>query len=186
MSKQVVEKTIWVYGVDNARLERINLAEKFLANAAPAHYRKYRAEIDVIRYQPGGCGDGVACTGGRLGRTAVLAVDPMRTSIIEIALSLWHEAAHHQTDWYGRHYTLQHTCSDCSDPAERKRDPIYVEEDRLRDTLVAFLYPKPAEPSVFEQVLKGLAIGAGVVVVGVGLGALAGAVAEALAPSSRA
>ena len=186
MSKQVVEKTIWVYGVDEARLERINLAEKLLANAAPSHYVKYRAEVDVIRYSPGGCGDGVACTGGRFGRTAVLAVDPMRTSIIEIALSLWHEAAHHQTDWHGQHYIFEHTCNDCTDPEERKKDPIYVEEERLRDILVAFLYPKPAEPSVLEQVLKGLAIGAGVVVVGVGLGALAGVVAEAIAPSGRA
>jgi hypothetical protein len=115
---------------------KLNQAMELLAEIAPNHFDRVFGELRTIEYDPRGCGYGeLACTGGRLGRRAVLTLTPARADIVELAVTLSHEARHHYTDRFGRHYLVRHSCRDCSNPWERALDPIYQEDERLREEL---------------------------------------------------
>lgn len=160
--------SIPVWNVTQRGLQRVREAVNLLRAVAPAHYAHLFREIDKITYAPGACDGGVACTAGRYGRTAVLARDPESDDVVELAISLSHEARHHRTDAYGQHWIIPHTCTDCRDPEERALDPIYIEDERLRRATHAYFAPVPTE-NTGSSFIKGL-----LTVAGVGLLTLAG------------
>lgn len=107
-------------------------------------------ELRRVVYHPFICGpNAVACTWIDHHRTAVLAYDPAHGDVVRIAVSLHHEARHHETDVFGADTRVDHTCSDpwCSIPNERNVDPIYDEDERLQRRLEHALgrdQPSPA------------------------------------------
>jgi len=113
----------------------IHRALGLLNEVRPDHYRRVFRELRGIAFIRGGCDGGLACTGADYGRTAVLASDPAGTDIIQLAVRLSHEARHHLTDRWGRHFIIEHSCRDCSNPWERALDPIYHEDGRLEEAL---------------------------------------------------
>jgi hypothetical protein len=126
----------------------------------PANYLHVLREIETVVLAPGWCGpDAIACTGSHHGRRAVLQIDPLAMDLIELAVTLDHEARHHFTDDSGRHYVIEHVCTDCSDPRQRAEDPIYVEDERVRRVIWAALRPVPASDPIGDFA-KGAAVAA--------------------------
>lgn len=145
------------------RLLRLNLlpgdalavhrAMDLLQRYATAHHEHVMREIREVTWSPSGvaCPSGsLACTGGRHDRTIVMIQQPSKTDLVELAVTLSHEARHHYTDPWGRHFIIEHACVDCSNPYERACDDIYVIDDLLRYQLRSQLTPIP----VFRRCLK--------------------------------
>ena len=87
------------------------------------------------------CDGGVACTGGRFQRWAILAKDPVKDTIIEIALSLYHESLHHGRDRWGEPVLIQHFYAGAPPDSDLwhalyESDPIVQAEQELRAQLV--------------------------------------------------
>lgn len=111
-------------------------AFRLLQKYAPEEWLHLAHEIDLIAV--GNCGPGtLACTGADLGRMILLSVPPADRDLVDLAVTLSHEARHHATDIYtGEHCIIQHTCVDCSDPFERALDPIYARDEQVRRKLL--------------------------------------------------
>lgn len=80
--------------------EVIHAALELLATGAPIEYARFVREIRTVAYRPGTCGGpeaALACTGGDLGRTVVLEWEPESGSAQALAVTLAHEAHHHET-----------------------------------------------------------------------------------------
>src|SRR5687767_4752004 len=107
----------------------VRRAMRLLLDYAPEHLEHVLREIREVSFSWSGepCPVGaVACTGGVHGRRVVLMDRPSQIDPIDLAVLLSHEARHHYTDVWGRHFIIAHTCTDCSNPYERAADPIYV------------------------------------------------------------
>jgi hypothetical protein len=98
--------------------------------------------------------------GSGTGLAIVLAADPADMDVIELAVTLAHEARHHHVDAYGRRWTIDHRCADCSDLWQRALDPIYQADEPLRARLLAALQPRPTLGDVVGGIAAGVAVGA--------------------------
>jgi hypothetical protein len=137
-------RTILLRNLSPAGVFQVGQALDLLWWAAPDHHFHIHSEIAVISYGPDACGqNAIACTNGPYGRQIVLTTPPEQTAVVELAIILSHEARHHFTDRYGHHHSVPHRCVDCGAPAERAMDPIYVDDEHLRQRLLQALQPPP-------------------------------------------
>jgi len=113
-----------------------------LQHSLPDEHDHALRALDVITHRAFECGPGaIACTAGPVGSACVFRQHPLSMPLVEVALTISHEARHHGFDHYGRRFTIQHVCRDCSDPRERARDPIYRRDDVVRARLRAAMPP---------------------------------------------
>lgn len=100
-----------------------------LRSASPNDFAHACSALTIVL--PGECGAGaLACTAGSLGRAAHLAMDLRTATLEDIAVTISHEARHHQlTDWGWQ--VVPHTCTDCTDLGQRVNDAIYAYDDVL-------------------------------------------------------
>lgn len=116
-------------------VKRVRTAFALLERAMPRE-AEHAANVffDYVR-APEVCGpEAIACTAGRLGRRLSFAISPLKRDIVDLAVTISHEARH----WaFGMHdyYVVPHTCRDCSNPTERARDPIYRRDDVVRQAV---------------------------------------------------
>ena len=166
-----------MYPVEVAAVER---ALELLRWAVPDEYFHLMREIRSIGVEENACGTGaIACTAGDLDRHVTLAVPPCEMDVVELAVTLSHEARHHLTDQTG-HHIIDHTCIDCTDPWERERDAIYIHEEWVRAQLMAaltrprYVYSLPARQLARpKQPVRDAAILAGVALLGVAIAGMA-------------
>lgn len=127
---------------------QIERALEVLRCHAPAHHAHVLGVIEGVKYLGGdGCGtNAIACTAGPHGRWIVLTSPPESSALVELAITLSHEARHYAFDIYGRLVEVAHTCRDCWAHHERSRDPIYQEDERLRSHLTWALTPQQPIP----------------------------------------
>ncbi len=121
----------------------VRRAMRLLDDYARDDYEHILREIEEVTWSQSGlaCPPGsLACTGGVHGRRAVLTSLPSQINPVELAVVLSHEARHHYTDPWGRHFLIAHVCSDCGNLHERAWDPIYAHDDVLRHHLYAQLW----------------------------------------------
>lgn len=123
---------------------QIEQALEVLRWHAPGHHTHFFQVIEGVKYLGGdGCGsNAIACTAGPHGRWVVLTSPPENATLIDLAVTLSHEARHFAFDGYGGLTVVAHTCRNCSHPAERAHDAIYQEDERLRTHLAWTLAPQ--------------------------------------------
>ena len=137
--------TLSYWNLSPVGMSQIEQALALLQWAAPEHYGHILREIQGVKYLGGdGCGvNAIACTSGPHGRWIVLTSPPEWSPLVEVAVTLSHEARHHFTDPWGQHQNIPHRCTDCSSPNQRAIDPIYQADELLRQQLLTALSPPP-------------------------------------------
>lgn len=138
------------WNLSDAGARHVEQALELLRWAAPDHHGHILRHIQGVRYLWGqGCGENaIACTAGPHGRWIVLTSPPEITPLVELAVTLSHEARHHAQDQFGRFVVVEHRCVNCSSPSEQARDPIYQVDEWLRQTLYSAL--SPPQPSYYQ------------------------------------
>lgn len=133
---------------------QIEQALEVLRWHAPGHHTHFLQVIEGVKYlDGGGCGsNAIACTAGPHGRWIVLTSPPETAALIELAVTLSHEARHFAFDRYGRLTAVAHTCRNCSHPGERARDAIYQEDERLREYLAWATASRQSAPTSYVPV----------------------------------
>ena len=156
-------------------------AVEVLAAHAPAHLDHVRVHIERLEYVPGGCRSehAIACTNVTgWGQAILFEVDPAGIELIDLAVVLSHEGRHWSFDANGNRISVPHTCigSACRDEQWRRIDPIYRDDAALEVFLRARTGIRKAAPgpSIGEQLLVGVGIGALAFFGGVAIAALGG------------
>ena len=126
-------------------ISKVESALSLLRQQAPQHHNHILQVVQGVTYLgPDGCGENaIACTAGRYGRWVVLTSHPDSTSLVELAVTLSHEARHHYLDERGWYRVREHQCGDCSSQWEQLQDPIYQEDEQLRQHLLRAVSPPP-------------------------------------------
>ncbi len=155
--------TFGVRGCDLDDLKQLSLALFILDQVASAEGHHVRRMLVEVAYDPYGCGsNAIACTGGSLTRqrVATLVYKPAHTSLVELAVTLRHEARHWSWGADGQLYLLPHTDEG---PLREQWDWIYATDAVLRQQLHQYmnsLIPRPSpalapSPSPAVAFLKG-------------------------------
>lgn len=111
-----------------------------------AHIARVAREI---RHDPSPCPSAWGCVAPHSPWVIHIAPDPARVELVELVLTILHEAKHADVDSLGRWYIRDaHDCQGvrCSDPAVRAVDPVYAYEDRMRPVVVASIRAMGLDP----------------------------------------
>lgn len=117
-------------------MRALDLALELMRRHTPAVYAGVMQRFQAIVFKPHRCGDpAIACVHANMLSAMFFRWHPADMDPIELAATLFHEAAHLRMQADGAFVLLPHTCGDCTDPMERAWDPIYRAEDAYRERL---------------------------------------------------